>query len=63
MVLDLQWVDGWSRAGICALADLLDDPETHLDLVPPHVTTFLELLRATNLRDTWSAYRQVRRVM
>ncbi|MDD7942441.1 hypothetical protein PHK61_28905 [Actinomycetospora lutea] len=61
--LDLGRVEGWSRAGVAALAALLDDPPVDLDVLPPRADTFVELLRATELREIWPVYRHVRRVM
>lgn len=63
MALDLSRVEGWSGAGVAGLAALLDDPPVDLDVVPPRAGTFLELLRATDLREAWPVYRHAKRVM
>jgi hypothetical protein len=61
-VLDLRPARSWDRDAVTAMTMVLDGPHDGLAVVAPRASSFLGLLDATDLRETWAVYDEVRRL-
>ena len=60
--VDLHEVTGWTPGGVRAMSSLLD-VRGAVCVRPPRHASFLEPLRAADLGETWTLYRDVHRIL